>query len=225
MTIHTDDSRPSDSPYIDLVTHGRTLSDGFAIRPAEVNWHMVVVRYQGQTEIRMVGPWAESGIVTYSADSEVLWIRLKVGVYMPQMLTRQLLDKETALPNASDSTFWLQDASWQFPTYENADTFANRLMREDLLTIESTVDATLTGAQPDISARTLRHRFLQTTGVSQNHIYQVRRAQQAGDLLRSGVSILDTVNLAGYYDQAHLTRYLKKLIGYTPGQLLAQSTS
>jgi AraC-like DNA-binding protein len=33
------------------------------------------------------------------------------------------------------------------------------------------------------------------------------------------VSILDTVGEAGYYDQAHLTRSLGKLVGLTPAQL------
>jgi hypothetical protein len=38
--------------------------------------------------------------------------------------------------------------------------------------------------------------------------------------LKQGVSILDTVYQAGYFDQAHLTRSLKYLIGQTPGQII-----
>jgi hypothetical protein len=38
-------------------------------------------------------------------------------------------------------------------------------------------------------------------------------------LLREGVSILDTVHDAGYFDQAHLTRALGALIGTTPAEL------
>ena len=35
-------------------------------------------------------------------------------------------------------------------------------------------------------------------------------------LCRDGASILDTVHEAGYFDQAHLTRSLRVLIGVTP---------
>jgi hypothetical protein len=45
---------------------------------------------------------------------------------------------------------------------------------------------------------------------------QIERARHATNLLRQGVSILDTVHDAGYFDQAHLTRSLKHLIGQTP---------
>jgi AraC-like DNA-binding protein len=48
---------------------------------------------------------------------------------------------------------------------------------------------------------------------------QIERARQAVDLLRNGSSILDVVDTAGYFDQAHLTRSLKHLIGLTPGKL------
>jgi methylphosphotriester-DNA--protein-cysteine methyltransferase len=39
-------------------------------------------------------------------------------------------------------------------------------------------------------------------------------------LLQQGVSILDTVDQAGYFDQPHLTRALKHLMGQTPAQII-----
>jgi len=38
-----------------------------------------------------------------------------------------------------------------------------------------------------------------------------------------GVSLLDTIEQAGYYDQPHLTRSLGRFIGQTPAQLLHHS--
>ena len=38
------EERPSDSPYVELVTRGRTAGDGTTIRPAECHWHMVFVQ-------------------------------------------------------------------------------------------------------------------------------------------------------------------------------------
>jgi AraC-like DNA-binding protein len=37
-------------------------------------------------------------------------------------------------------------------------------------------------------------------------------------MLQRGVSILDVTHELGYADQAHLTRDLRELTGYTPGE-------
>jgi len=42
-------------------------------------------------------------------------------------------------------------------------------------------------------------------------------------MLVDGHSILDATFEAGYYDQAHLTRSMKHLIGITPAELVRQS--
>ncbi len=46
------------------------------------------------------------------------------------------------------------------------------------------------------------------------------RARHARTLLQQGISILDTVEQAGYADQPHLTRSLKRFMGQTPAQIL-----
>lgn len=60
------EERPSDSPYVETVTHGWTISDGAPIRPAEINWHIVVIRQYGETTLTIVGPWTASGTMTKS---------------------------------------------------------------------------------------------------------------------------------------------------------------
>ena len=70
-----------------------------------------------------------------------------------------------------------------------------------------------------LSERTVRRRFLYATGMTQGVIRQIERAVQASEMLGSGVPILDVVYLAGYADQPHLTRSLKRFIGQTPAQL------
>lgn len=167
----------------------------------------------------LVGPWTASGSVAYGAGAEILWIKFRAGVFMPHWPTRRLLNTETALPEAAGQSFWLNSATWQLPDYENADTFISRLIRDDVLAYDPVVSAALHDEPQDISARTVRHRFLQATGVTQTHIRQVERAQRAAAMLRGGMSILDVVYEAGYYDQPHLTRAMKQYIGYTPAQI------
>ena len=71
-----------------------------------------------------------------------------------------------------------------------------------------------------MSTRTAQRHFLQSTGITHSTSHQIERARQATNLLKQGVSILDTVYEAGYFDQAHLTRSLKHLIGQTPAQII-----
>ena len=217
MTIAFEE-RKSDSPYVQTVTRGRTLSDGAPTRPAEIHWHMVFSRRQGRMVPLLVGPWTASGLTQYEADADLLWIRLKLGAYMPHLPTRTFRNSETALPDASSRAFWLHGSAWEFPDFENADTFIDHLMRDGALAFDPVVSAALRDQPPEMSARTMRHRFLHVTGHSQAHIRQYERAQQAAALLAQGASILDTIHEAGYYDQPHLTRSLKQFAGYTPAQ-------
>jgi AraC-like DNA-binding protein len=218
MTISATE-RPSDSPFVESISHGITLSAGSSIRPAEYHWHMVFVKEKGNVHPLMVGPLGSSGLAHWGEGGEILWIKFKLGTFMPHMPVKSLLDSETELPDASSKTFYLKGASWQFPDYENVDTFIDRLVRSELLVRDPIVSAALADELPDISLRTVRHRFLQSTGLAHNQIRQIQRARRAEALLLQGMSILDTVFEAGYFDQPHLTRSLKQWVGYTPAEL------
>lgn len=217
------EDRASDSPYIETVTWGRTLANETLIRPAEINWHMVFVREHGNLHSFVVGPWTTSGNVRIMEGAEILWLRFKLGIFMPHLPTTKFLNMETALPEATGENFWLKGSVWQRPDFENADTFINRLMRQEILVHDPLVEAALQDRLRDVSPRTLRHRFVQSTGLTQKHIQQYHRAQRAAALLRQGVSILDTVYETGYYDQPHLTKSLRQFIGYTPAQIIQQT--
>jgi len=213
------EERASDSPYVESIMYGRTLSNGSALRPAECHWHMVFVRHPGGEQALVVGPLTSTGHVSWGEGAEILWIKFKLGTYIPHLPAETLLDKETALPEAACKSFWLKGAAWQFPNHENADTFVNKLVREDVLERDAVVGTVLQDHPHDLSPRTVRHRFLRTTGMTQSHIRQIERAQRAAALLAQGYSILDTVYETGYFDQPHLVRSLKRWIGHTPTQL------
>lgn len=219
------EERTSDSPYVDLVTRGWTVSDGSPIRPAEVRWHMVFARHNGRVHPLIVGPLTTAGVATYGEGAEILWIRFKLGAFMPHLPARRFLDRETLLPGATSKSFWLYGSAWQFPDYENVETFVDRLVREEVLVRDPLVNDALEDHLPEMSLRTVRHRFLQATGLSQSHVYQFERAQRAAALLQQGVSILDTVYEAGYYDQPHLTRSLKRFVGFTPAQIIGSEVA
>lgn len=219
MGFHAE-ARGSDSPYLETVTRGWTEGNGSVIRPAESHWHLVLVTYQGKTQLMVTGALPTAGVVSYTEGAEMLWIQLKLGTFLPHLPARMLLDNELVLPGAACHSFWLGGMSWQLPTFNNVETFIHRLARAEALACDPLVSAVLQDHPHDLAPRTVRHRFLQATGLSHTHIRQIERAQQAAALLRQGVPILDAVYQAGYFDQPHLTRALKQWVGYTPAQLV-----
>jgi methylphosphotriester-DNA--protein-cysteine methyltransferase len=124
------------------------------------------------------------------------------------------------MPGASRHSFWLTGTAWQFPDYDNVETFVARLVRNEVLVRDPDIHAALHDELEDVPSRTMRYRFRRACGLTQSHIRQMKRAQHAQGLLRQGVSILDTVYEAGYFDQPHLTRSLKQFLGYTPAQIV-----
>lgn len=95
------EERLSDSPYVESVTQGYMACDGSTIRPAEIRWHMVFVDYQGKRMPLVVGPLTSAGVVSYVEGAELLWIKFRLGTYMPHLPVRDCLNVETALPGAA----------------------------------------------------------------------------------------------------------------------------
>jgi hypothetical protein len=214
------EERGSDSPYVEAVTHGRTASEGFTVRPAETRWHLVVVRQASDAWALAVGPLTGAGVASWGAGAEILWIRFALGTFLPHPPARNLLDTETVLPDATSGSFWLGGSAWPFPDHENAEAFVERLVREGVLARDPVVGAALTGRSPrGLSPRTLRHRFSRATGLAQGTISQVERANRAAAHLRRGVPIPDVVHEEGYFDQSHMTRSLKRWVGHTPARI------
>jgi methylphosphotriester-DNA--protein-cysteine methyltransferase len=84
---------------------------------------------------------------------------------------------------------------------------------------DAAVHAALHDPPRALSRRSSQRHFVQTTGMTHSAMRQIERARYATNLLRSGVSIADTVHRAGFYDQPHLTRSLSRLIGLTPASI------
>jgi AraC-like DNA-binding protein len=222
--IIIDEDRASDSPFVERVwrSHSEGINPFLSI--AVNHCEFVVSRLQGKVSMTLRGPETKATPIGNSpADGEWVGILLKLGTFLPYLPTRRLVDGGVDLPSASSNSFWLGDSVWQFPDYENADTFVERLVREGLLLRDPVVTATVQGQLKDLTQRAVQYRFLQATGITQSTARQIERARYATLLLQQGVSLLDTIQQAGYYDQPHLTRSLKRFIGKTPAQLLHHS--
>jgi AraC-like DNA-binding protein len=220
------ENRPSDSPFVDLMWQTQSDHAGSFISSAAVHFGMVVSRYEGKTMLTVRGPETKASPAEFPAGCEFFGINFKLGTYMPHLPPKVVMDRrDLNLPEAGSKSFWFHGSAWQFPNYENADTFVDRLMREGMLVHEPIVDAVLQGQELDLSPRSVQYRFLHATGLTQNTVRQIERAKLATALLVGGVAIQDTVFEAGYFDQAHLTRSLKRFTGQTPAQVAAEKES
>ena len=222
--IFTFDERPSDSPFVERIWCAQSERAGDFLSVAASHWEMVVSKYHGQTIMTVRGPETKATPMHVNlVGSEFYGIIFKYGVFMPQLPINDLVDGDVDLPDASSKSFWLNGVAWQFPNYENADAFVGRLVREGTLVCDPVVESARRGEPLELSTRSVQRRFLQATGLTHGSIRQIERARRATMLLQGGVSILDTVEQAGYSDQAHLTRTLKHLIGKTPAQIINKS--
>ncbi|PZW28066.1 helix-turn-helix protein [Thermosporothrix hazakensis] len=214
-----DENRASDSPVVETVWHCRSGQASTFLSRAVSQWEIVIMKQHGTMSITVRGPETRATTACCPEEAEFLGITFTLGTFMPLLPTTDRLDGEVILPLATKRSFWLYGAAWQFPDYNNADTFVDRLLRVGLLVRDPIVDAALQGHLKEYSLRTVQRRFLRATGLTVSAVRQIERAHKAEALLERGVSILDTVELAGYADQAHLTRSLKRFVGRTPAQV------
>jgi hypothetical protein len=218
------EERPSDSPFVERIWYAQSQRTGDFLSVAASQWEMVVSKYRGQMVVTVRGPETKPTLMHVTLlGGEFFGIIFKYGTFMPQFPVSTLVDGDVDLPDASGKSFWLNGSAWQFPSYENADVFINRLTRVGLLIHDPIIGSVLRGEPQELSPRSVQRRFVQAAGLTQGSIRQIERARYATRLLQGGVSILDTVELAGYADQAHMTRALKSLIGKTPIQIIRKS--
>ncbi len=215
------EQRPSDSPFVERIWRSRSTAAGSFYSMAEPNLELVFARVGGQALAILRGPVTQASLADCPADGQWLGVRFRMGAYLPGLPTGALRDHQSLfLPDAGHGRFWLGDRAWETPTFDNAEALVDRMAAAQVVVHDDIVDRALDGGQRNVSLRSVQRRFLQTTGLSKEGFMQIERARYAAYLLRGGASILDVVDQAGYFDQPHLNRALRKLIGPTPGGLL-----
>jgi hypothetical protein len=185
-----------------------------------VRWNLLFTKHGSRIRVSAEGATSQFVPKTQAEGVEFLVIKFKLGVFMPYLPAGDLLNCDEVLPEAGgQQSFWLDGFSWQLPDFENVEGFVERLVREGVLVADPVVHAALHNQPLEMAERTIRRRFLQATGLTPLTIEQIERAKTAAELLGRGVSILDTVYEAGYADQPHLTRSLRRFFGQTPAQI------
>jgi AraC-like DNA-binding protein len=97
-----------------------------------------------------------------------------------------------------------------------------RLAKAGVIVRDPAVGAALEGEWRGLTRRSAQRHFLHATGLTQRTHRQIERAREAARRLKEGASIADVVGEGGYFDQAHLTRSLRRWIGEAPARLQRQ---
>jgi len=206
-----DDDRPSDSPFVERVWRSHSERGGRFIAVASNHWELVVARVHGETAVVLHGGETRARSVHCPDDGEWFAIRFKAGAYLLETPPGTLLDgRDVFLPVRSHRRFLLDNRWWEIPSFDNAETFVKKLAAAGLIERDDLERA---------HRRTAQRRMRNTFGMTAAFARQVERARLATQLLRAGSAIADVVVEAGYYDQAHLTRALRRLVGLTPATI------
>ena len=152
-------------------------------------------------------------------DAEFFGIQFSLGTFVPTLPPGTLVDRALTLSQATSTSFWFDGCAWEVPRPDNADVFVDRLARAGLLVHDAVASEAVRGDVEGLSTRSVERRVSRVTGLTRGVIRQIRRAETAVELLSRGVSAVDAASRAGFADQPHLSRSLKRFVGLTPSQI------
>ncbi len=223
VELFTVEGRPSLSPFVEETWQTRSEPEESFISVAASHWEMVVTRQWAAARLTVRGPETKATTVPIPQDAEFFGIQFSLGTFMPSLQPGQLVDRSLALPQVANRSFWLNGSTWEVPGPGNADVFVDRLVRAGLLIRDPIVSEALHGEVKGLSMRSVQRRVSRATGLTRGAIGQIRRAERAVELLARGMSAPDAARHAGYADQPHLTRSLKRFVGQTPSQIVSSA--
>jgi hypothetical protein len=214
------EDRPSDSPLVERIWRCHSERAGVFLSVAASHCEMVLTRLGGTATLTLRGPETRPTVIDCPAEGEWLGIRLSLGTYLTGYPAATLIDRrDVNLPGATGRSFWLEGSTWEYPDFANAESLITRLLRAGLLAHDAVVSGAVRGDWRARSRRSTERHFLRATGMTHGAHRRIERARYAATLLQGGASILDATHQAGYFDQAHLTRSVRRLIGETPAHL------
>lgn len=215
------EDRASDHPFVEKVWRCHSERADSFLSVAANTFEMAITRLGGERFLTLRGPETKATTMDCPAEGEWVCIRFKVGTFMPRFLPGSLLDhQDVTLPSATGRSFWLNGSALEYPDFQNAETFVERLVKSGVLSRDRVVQDTLFRRSGELSLRSSQRHFLRSTGITYATFRHIERARYATNLLREGVSIFDVIVAAGYFDQAHLTRSLRHFIGETPAKIV-----
>lgn len=188
---------------------------------ASEHWGLSFIRrVDSSFAAELAGPRIES-LPIRSRRGESYWgVELAAHVVIPGVDKAVLRGAIAELPVADDQVT-IRAHAYPIPGFEELETFVSRLLADGVLVADPDVRRALGGDVAGLSRRSWQRRFRSVTGLRRKEIERLDRSRHAYRLLSEGVPPADVAVAAGYADQAHLTRELRRIRGETPARILA----
>lgn len=213
------EGRASDSPYVSYVWRSRSEGVDRMTAVASACWDLVFWESRAGFQAAVAGPESRTSTAPVPEEAAFFGITFALGTSLTHLPAPLLVDGGVDIPGATHRSFWLKGSHWPVPGPDDAEAFADRLVRAGVLARDPLVSDLMRGGTPDVSARTAQRRFQAATGFTHGAARQIERARHAAVLLREGTAADDVVHRLGYYDEPHLAHALSRFIGRTAGQL------
>lgn len=191
---------------------------GWWTQPATEFWGLGFSSTADGVGVELLGPAAHPQRFEMQAGQRYWGVELKAHVFL-RTLPKSSFQLAQVLPSTSE-TFRLGERDHSIPNEHQLGATVEDLVAIGVLATEPTVALALSGIAQQ-GGRTLRRQVLEVTGLNRQQIAGMTRARMAFKLLSEGIGIGEVVEIAGYSDQAHLTRSLRALAGRTPREILS----
>lgn len=205
--------RPSDSPLIERVWRSRSVDTTTMTSIARAHWDFVFWEGPDGRHAGVQGPESAASQEPVPAGAEFVGVRLALGAFLAGLPVPSLIDRFVALP-VDGRWLHLDGERIATPRYEDAEQFVALLVRKELLAVSDPSDERTTD-------RTRQRRYRAAVGLPRRTVRQIERAQDAAVRLRAGEPPAAVAQEAGYFDQPHLARSLRRFIGPSATELAA----
>lgn len=213
------ETRASDSPWISSVWTCSSESIHQMTSVASQTWGLVFWERDGRPAAAITGPETRTATADVPEGASFTGVQFAVGTSLRTVRNASLLDSGVELSDVTRRSFWLDGGHWQTPASDDAEALVGRWVREGLLVRDPMVVAARRGDRSNVSNRTLERRFRAATGLTRGAIEQIERVRTAAELLAAGERAADVVDKLHFYDEPHLARALRRLVGRTAKQL------
>lgn len=203
--------RSSDSRLIERAWSSWSLDTTVMTSVARAHWDFVFWEGPDGRRAGIQGPESRASEAPVPAQAEFVGVRLGLGVLLAHLPAAQLVDRFVALP-VDGRWFHLGGERIAVPSYPQVEDFVALLVRKGLLVVADPPDERST-------ERTRQRHHLNAIGLSQRTVRQIARAQSAAVRLQSGEHPAAVAQDAGYFDQPHLARSLRRFIGPSATEL------
>lgn len=198
----------------------KNVADGVYLATPDGAWDFIVmIQADGSRSIAIAGQATKSAHVPYQAGTGGVVVSFAPNAYLPHIPGEKLVDTMEFLPNADADHFTYQGHVFDFPTFENAEEVVNEMIAEGLIFSDELIRSLQEGAPRAASTRAFQRHFLKATGLTQKQFQQIKRAQEAVVLLKEGKKPIEVAADAGYSDQPHLAKSLKKIMESKPSSV------